>query len=792
MKKILFLFLIPIFTFSQNANRKFEKHNLENGILTLKCNDGSYLIRIISENCAETSFVPNGQNFNPESHAVIQKPRTGNLVLLEKSKTLTYSSDGIAVSIEKSPFQISYFYKSKLIISEKMGYTKKDSTEVLEFNLNQNEALYGGGSRVLGMNRRGNRLQLYNKAQYGYENRAELMNFCMPLVFSSQKYAVHFDNSAIGYLDLDSKKNNTLSYETISGRKCYQVIADENWEGLVANYTKLTGRQPLPPRWAFGNFASRFGYHSQAQTEKTIQKFQDEKIPLDAVILDLYWFGKEIQGTMGNLEVYRDSFPEFEKMIQNFNKKGIQTIAITEPFILSTSLKWKEAVDKKVLAVDKTGNTAKFDFYFGNSGIVDVFKPEAKEWFWNIYKGIINKGVTGLWGDLGEPEAFPSKCITTAGKADEVHNIYGHNWAKLIADGYKKEYPKVRPFILMRSGYSGSQRFGIIPWSGDVGRNWGGFSGQTEIALQMGIQGMGYMHSDLGGFAGDTVDDELYERWLQYGVFNPIFRPHGGESVPSEPVFRSDIAKAIAKKAIELRYQLLPYNYTIGFENNQKGTPLMRPLFFEEPENEILFNKSHEYFWGTNFLIAPILEKGQKQKTIYFPKSNNWFDFYTDKKFEAGSSQNIILNEQNIPTFVRAGSFIPMTKIIQNTTEYDSNNLILHYFHEDGISGNGKIYTDDGNTANAFEDGDYEILNFSSEKNKETNLLEIKISTQKGNNFTVNDKKFDIKIHNILSKPKKIKINDEKIKFNYDKILHLITFECKQSQNQAQTITIKQ
>ena len=134
------------------------------------------------------------------------------------------------------------------------------------------------------------------------------------------------------------------------------------------------------------------------------------------------------------------------------------------------------------------------------------------------------------------------------GSADEVHNIYGHDWARLIFEGYQKEYPNERPFILMRAGYSGSQRFGMVPWSGDVNRTWGGLQSQPEIALQMGMQGLGYMHSDLGGFAGANVDDELYTRWLQYGVFQPIFRPHAQEEVPSEPVFRSEKTKQLAKR----------------------------------------------------------------------------------------------------------------------------------------------------------------------------------------------------------------------------------------------------
>ena len=236
-------------------------------------------------------------------------------------------------------------------------------------------------------------------------------------------------------------------------------------------------------------------------------------------------------------------------------------------------------------------------------------------------------GVGGWWGDLGEPEAHPSGLIHATGTADELHNVYGHNWARLIFEGYRKDFPNQRPFILMRAGYSGSQRFGMIPWSGDVNRSWGGLQSQTEIALGMGMQGLGYMHSDLGGFAGANDDPELYTRWLQYGVFQPVFRPHAQQEVASEPIFKDDKTKALAKQSIELRYRMLPYNYTLAFENHLQGTPLMRPLLFEEPTNEALLSESKTYLWGNDFLVSPVVNPGIATQTVYFPKSSDWFDF---------------------------------------------------------------------------------------------------------------------------------------------------------------------
>ena len=762
MKKLLFLLLFTAVTFAQNANRNYLSHTWKNNLLEVKTSDGTYRIKPYSNKIVETSFVPNGEVFNPNSHAVIKTPEKVNASVSKTATSISLVTNNITVVINKAPFRITYSNQGKVLLSEKTGYIKKDSTEILQFNLDNSEMLFGGGARALGMNRRGNRLALYNRAHYGYETRAELMNFCIPLVLSSKMYAVHFDNGAIGHLDLDSKKNNTLEYETISGRKTYQIIVGDTWEDLVSNYTDLTGKQPMPARWTLGNFSSRFGYHTQEEVEKTINRFQTDGIPVDAIILDLYWFGKEVKGTMGNLDWDKDQFPNPEKMIADLKAKGVKTVLITEPFILTTSSKWQEAANQKVLVTDKSGKPATWDFYFGNTGVVDIFKPEGNQWFWNVYKRLINQGVGGMWGDLGEPEVFPSKVVTAAGKADEVHNIYGHHWAKLIADGYKKDFPNQRPFILMRAGYSGSQRFGMMPWSGDVSRSWGGLQSQMEIALQMGMQGMAYMHSDLGGFAGDYFDNELYLRWLQYGVFNPIFRPHAQEDVASEVAYKDVHTKAKAKKAVELRYQLLPYNYTLAFENNQKGTPLMRPLFFEEPTNEKLFNEKESYFWGDAFLIKPITKAGVTSTEVYFPKSNNWFDFYSGKKYAAGSTETVVVAETSIPTFVRGGSFVPMIETIQNTSKYSLDNFNLHFYFDDSVkTSSGKLYNDNGETPQAFEKGQFEILNFNSNNNG--NTLVLKLTANVGKNYLSTDKNVTIVVHNL--KAKRIFINGQETIF---------------------------
>ncbi|RNC87691.1 MAG: DUF4968 domain-containing protein [Winogradskyella sp.] len=807
MKHIIFGILTLFVTIqigAQNKNRIYKSHNEENGLLTVVTNDGDYNFQFYSEDVVETSFIPKGENLKPESHAVIMTPQNVKTTYDYSGNKITYSSDAIAVTITTQPFRISYSYKGKEMISEKRGYFKSahqpmemvkgnivaDETEKIEFNLTKEEALYGGGARALGMNRRGNRLPLFNRAHYGYESESKLMNYTMPIVMSSNKYMIHFDNAPIGYLDFDSKNDNTLTYETISGRKTYQIIAGESWYDIIGNYTKLTGKQPMLPRWALGNFSSRFGYHSQKETIETINKFQEEDIPVDAIILDLYWFGKEVKGTMGNLKFFRDSFPNPEQMIKDLQSKNVETILITEPFVLTTSNRWNEAVNKNILAKDSLGNPARYDFYFGNTGIIDIYSDNGNRWFKDIYKDLSQKGVTGFWGDLGEPEVHPDWVQHATGSSGEVHNIYGHDWAKLVYESSLESNPNLRPFILMRAGYSGSQRYGMVPWSGDVNRTWGGLQSQPEIALQMGMQGVSFMHSDLGGFAGANLDDELYARWLQYGVFQPIFRPHAQEDVPSEPVFRSDKAKNFARYAIEMRYRMLPYNYNLMYQNHKYGKPLMRPLFFEEPDNSKLFDYSETYLWGNDILVAPVLEAGKTEQNVYFPSTSNWFNIETDEIIEGGQTKSVATHPAYIPTYVRAGAFIPLAKSMQSTKDYDDSNFQLQYYHSDEVlKSERQFYSDDGKTVDAIEKGKFQILEFEAEIKRRR--IDIAFEAETGRNYSAETKTIELTLHNIQKEPKRIKVGKKNVKGKYNSKYKTLTLNVVWDTSKKQNIRVK-
>lgn len=764
------LLLLTITFFLNIQAQKFESFTIKEGVFEVNTDQGKYVIQPYTSHAFHTAFYPSDLPIKQSAFAICQLPENMDVQVEESAKKIALISEGIQVEITKEPLSITYILDNQTLFSIEDGYAASDTSQALSLQINDKEVLYGGGERVLGMNRRGHRLEIYNRAHYGYTTHSELMNYAIPMYLSSKKYAVLFDNASHAFLDLDSQKNNTVTYEAFGGTLNFYVFANNDWYTLLKNYTALTGRQPMPPRWAFGNFSSRFGYRTQEETLSTIQHFIDDDIPVDAIILDLYWFGAEIFGHMGKLDWDTTAFPSPQKMIDKLKSQGVKTVLITEPFILTTSTKWDEAVRKNVLGTKHDGTPYTYDFYFGNTGLVDVFKLSARRWFWDIYKKHTLSGVEGWWGDLGEPEVHPADLQHVNGSAEEVHNAYGHEWAGIIYEGYQKDFPEKRPFILMRSGFAGSQRYGIIPWTGDVSRSWGGLIPQPEISLQMGMQGVAYTHSDLGGFAGgDSLDTELYTRWLQYGVFQPIFRPHAQHAIPSEPVFMPEETKASARESIKLRYKLLPYIYNMAYENHVSGKPLMIPLLFEEPENEKMLTYDQAYLWGDNFLVSPVKERGKKHQDIYLPKGNAWFNFFTDEKFDGGQTITQTLVKDYIPVYARGGSFIPMKEKGENTESYNLNDFEMHFFADESVATSSyKLYNDDGKTPEADEKGIFETLEFQSTNN--LNHLSLKASSMQGKKFKASDKKeITYKIHGLSEKPKGVSSGNEKLKGKYVK-----------------------
>ncbi len=710
--------------FSVNTVAEVQTATLEKATLNIDTDTNDFTISALHDSGFQVTYLTddNGTPYaNLPSMALPEPALTGvknkkanDVELVETATTLNLKLNNIAAHVDKATHAISYSVNGKIVAKEQGGLSISSKGVSLSFALDKNEKLYGGGQRVLGMDRRGHSMPLYNKAHYGYTTSSNQMYFGLSAVMSSKNYSVLFDNTASGELDIGKTNSDELLFKAQGGRASYIMVLGENLEDTVTNTVAVTGKQPLPPRWLLGNFASRFGYKSQNEVMDVVDAFNTQDIPVDAVVLDLYWFGKDIKGHMGNLSWDAATFPEPEKMISELRAQDVKTVLITEPFILTTSKQWESAVANNALAQNDNGAPYTFDFYFGNTGLVDVFSEAGQDWFWQYYEKLAAQGVAGWWGDLGEPEVHPDDIQhmwqSTKVSGAEVHNAYGHQWAKSVYNNLTELQPDTRPFVLMRSGFLGSQRYGMVPWTGDVSRSWGGLKPQVELALQMSVFGMAYTHSDLGGFAGgETFDPELYTRWLQFGTFSPVFRPHAQDNIAPEPIFHADPVKSIARKFIQLRYDMLPYNYSLAFENALYGTPLMRPVAMAYGESD-WFENADSYLWGDGLLVSPVTSANQTVWPTKLPEGV-WFDFFSDTKYQGDQTVNYPLSQDNFPVWVKAGSFMPMADGLSRTEQFDARKIEMHYWHDNSVNSSSyTYYEDDGKNPASVKKGLYTKL----------------------------------------------------------------------------------
>jgi len=709
---VLWLLILPIVLFSQADYITVKSFSIAKGKFT---------IYHFAENIYKIKFEPSGYK---------KGEQTSDAVMMKLPAMLGYPFkarvSGDTVFLNDKPI-VTATYQT----NEYNGFY---------FSLQQDEMIFGGGERALPLNRRGYRLNLYNNPWYGYGEGADNLNYSVPFITSSKGYGLFFDNPSKSYLDIGKANKDVLEYGASSGELNVYVFFG-SYQQILQSYHKLTGTQPLPPRWAMGNFMSRFGYTSEKQVKDILQKMKEENIPVDAIIFDLFWFGDSIKHTLGNLDwINKMKWPNPKKMISDFKKEGINSILVTELFFVETSKNYQSS--KKYLAVDSAGSPYVLtDFYFGRGGLVDIFRKDSKQWFWQFYKKQMQNGVEAWWGDLGEPEKHPSNLYHNLKDygykrlfgADEVHNVYGHNWTKMLYDYYAKEYPNKRLFSLNRSGFAGSQRYSIFPWTGDVSRSWSGLRVQLPVLLGMSMSGVPYVHSDAGGFAGGEGDSELYVRWLQFAAFTPVFRPHGTAlfemdtaafSFPSEPALMDEPYKTYAKNAVNSRYMILPYNYSIAYQQTVSGKPLMSPMYYYYSNDTTAIKIENEYMWGENILIAPVLEKNAKERKLYLPKGR-WLNIFSNQIYDGGKWSTMPVDLNTSPVFVKEGSFVPTVSKIKNVSEYLSKGeYLLNYFpSRDKTS--FTWFEDDGVSRNSVTSKKYSLLKCSGQDEGRKVVVEI-------------------------------------------------------------------
>ena len=648
----------------------------------------------------------------------------GEVDLLETPTTI--------VLVDRSTGKIAFFDREgNLLLEEKTSISNSEPVKRVEFYTPDSVAFYGAGERGHSLNLRGDTLSFYNRQNYGYtegDPRTSQMGISVPWIVNDNGTGVLFDDYNKAQIIIGDKE---IIYTSDTPKPLtYYFVNGGSLAGAMKDFTTLTGRQGLPPLWSLGYITSKYGYHDRNEALGVVDTLKSGGYPLDGLVLDLYWYGVETD--MGRLAWDPEKWPDPAGMLDTLKSKGVNTVLITQPYINKIgAIENYDVLDAfGMLTKDAAGKTHDVTTWVGEAGMFDVANPETREWIWRRLQPLTQQGVAGWWGDLGEPEVHPATIVHANGEtAEQFHNVYGNVWSKLIYDGLRENFPEMRPLLMMRGGTTGLQRYNVMPWTTDVSRSWGGLQPQIKLMLSSGLSGLGYMSSDIGGFAVDPenpTDPELYVRWLEMGAFTPTLRTHAQEK--PEP-YNYPEYEEISKKYIRMRYEWLPYNYTLAYENAAYGLPLARPLNFHGDNPGEKYSKiEDEYLWGDNVLVAPVMKQGATSREVTFP-SGNWYDFFNPlHTYKGGSTAEVQAPLDVLPLFVRAGSFIPLyQQPVENVNDYNPQLLTVRYYPSLEAS-SYTMYDDNRLSPTALEDGQYALTHFAARtENKD---LVIEMSTE--------------------------------------------------------------
>ncbi len=754
------------------------------GVFTTTTQDGrTVTITVINDDIIKVSNVSANEEV-PVSYSAILAPSDfeGEVMTAGGNQIIT-TATGVIATLNNTTGAVTISSGDNRAIADNGKRLQSVGKRTLLLSTMGSGSFYGAGERGFSYNLAGDTLVMYNKQNYGYkkgEPRIKQMNITMPLFISSNGYAVLFDDYAAAEMIMSnpvkyiSESRQPISYYFINGAG---TLA-----GVVEQFTELTGRQELPPFWAMGYITSKYGYKTASETEGVIDTLKLNNYPVDGVVLDLYWYGKEED--MGRLAWEPDQWQDHKAMLARLKEKGVNTVIISQPYVLKNGKaidNYNELSPKGMFCRDSVGNTHDVTIWVGTGGMFDVSNPDTRQWLRGRYKLLTDEGVGGWWGDLGEPEVHPETIFHYNGlTAREYHNLYGNEWSRIIYDLYKEEYPDTRFMTLMRGGTAGLQRYSVFPWSTDVSRSWGGLQPQVTIMLNSGLSGLGYMSHDVGGFAiteDKVVDPELYVRWLQLGTFSPILRTHAQQV--AEP-YRYTEHQDIILDLIKTRYRWLPYNYTLAYENASKGLPMVRPLnFYSHASNKYDFIED-QYLWGSEVMIAPVLEDANN-RLVVFP-DGEWIDYNNPSKIYYAGDMLLYDAPLNVlPMFVRAGAFIPQADYaMDNTGDYKTDNYTIEYFPVVNVESEYTMFEDDRKSTTSLADGAYSLITFRGETTNAT--YKITIENEGTYAEAPTHKQLKFVIHNISSEPRQImvdgkKIKSEAVKFDAETSTLYITFD---------------
>src|SRR5215469_7113578 len=532
-------------------------------------------------------------------------------------------------------------------------------------------------------------------------------NISVPMLLSSNGYGIFWNNAS------RSRFNNRFVHamyitSEVADTIDYYFIYGPDFDKIVAGYRELTGDAPLFGKWAYGFWQCKNKYKTQEEILGVAHKYRDLHIPVDNMVQDWFWWT-----TMGEFK-FSDKYPNAKAMLDDLHSNHFHLMISVWPYFYPGSQTYAD-MDKKGFFIDRTKTKA---YHPEGSALYDATNPEARKYYWNLIDNSLFKiGADAWWLDTTEPETEARednvmvRNHVAIGNGARYANIFPLMTTKAVYEGQRSESDQKRVFILSRSAFAGAQRNAVTAWSGDVNSDWETLRRQIPAGLNYSLSGLPYWTTDIGGFTSGNPNDpayrELFIRWFQFGTFCPIFRVHGTRTGDQNELWSYGAdAQKVLTQFDKLRYELMPYIYSVAWKTtNERYTP-MRPLVMDFRTDVRAQNIGDQFLFGPSILVNPVLEPDAATRHLYLPKSR-WYDFWTGKAIEGGKSIDAAASIETIPLYIRAGSVVPMGPVVEYAAENPADPIELRVYR--GANAAFTLYEDENDTYN-YEKGVYATI----------------------------------------------------------------------------------
>ena len=668
--------------------------------------------------------------FEPDFSYAIDPDATSGysvLELVEKDMEYVITTARLHVLVDKKTLRIQISDLENNIINEdelgfhwEENYQYGGNTVKMSKITQTGESFFGMGDKAMHSNLKGKKVENWVMDQFAYSKEQDPLYKAIPFFIGLHKgksYGIFFDNSFRTHFDFAYERRNTTSFWADGGEMNYYFIYGPEMAKVVGSYSNLTGTPDLPPLWALGFHQSKWSYYPESNVKEITKQFRNLNIPCDAIYLDIDY--------MDGFRCFtwdKNHFPDPKRMIGELEKDGFKTVVMIDPGIKIDKDYWiyQEALENGYFCKRGDGPLMHGKVWPGECHFPDFTNPEVREWWADLYKEFIAElGVHAVWNDMNEPAVMevPSKTapLDTRHFYDgnpcthrKAHNIYGMQMVRATYEGVKKYvYPK-RPFVITRAAFAGTQRYSST-WTGDNVATWEHLWIANVQVQRMSLSGYSFVGSDIGGFA-EQPDGELFARWIQLGVFHPFCRVHSsGDHGNQEPwSFGTEITD-IVRKFIELRYQLLPYLYTLFHKYTKENVPMIQALVFFDQEDSQTHFRTDEFVFGDKILVCPIQEPNAQGRRMYIPRGK-WYDFWTKELVTGGKEKWVAASLDRIPVFVKAGAIIPKYPVQQYVGEKNIEELLLDVYYKRGEE-TSEVY-EDANNGFDYKKGTYSLQNF--------------------------------------------------------------------------------